>query len=727
MSATRPQAKITDVPSAYDYTDLPVASVTLSASTSVPSTGASSITAYLWTLVSKPDGSSASITGSTTASCSLIDIDLPGTYLLHLKVTDDLGRTSLDKWYSKQDATTKLIENPDTTSMAEITVLSENLELTMPAAYSRSYANHLNEWLAEVDRIAPLNSVWSRTRWVQMQDGPADADGSPSRPFNPNSATANSFAGPIAQALDALNSLDLTSNPFSGRTLVLLGGTYTENISITNSIAPWQILCLGTAYFSDTGGYISYSLASSGHLAVPNLLIAPQGAGALVHAGQLRLGEPTGTPWSVIIEGATFASAAVTGSLASGAQLYLRHTTFTGAVNLPNAKIQAVENGRHMDLVTAKRLERAIKSTFASVTLTEAGTSDNAGFSDCGWEGTPTFTGPSGSATFCPVTAARFFADGGSFSGGAGVNDGLKVGQLVNDRSSFIISAPSGDMAISAAGSVGVAAAAALALTCVSGDAYIGTDHTKVILQAGLNGGGATDMVVARGAAAADADLAADIVGPDATNKGVTIRGRGTHTADLKVNEIREDVADAGVTIEDVLIKDGAVDGYDLSNEFGIISARFNAVPTTLKTDTPLVTTAGTSEETLATFTINTQYLNSATKRLRVEMWWTSKNNTNSKTYTVKLDGTAIGTLTFSHGATSTPLHVIVDIIALAINGQMSRHMSVLGSNAPNQDKTITSADFASAKDLTIHATTATAAGDLTLDHWAVTYHPAVA
>lgn len=756
MSATRPQAKITDVPSAYDYTDLPVASVTLSASTSVPSTGASSITAYLWTLVSKPDGSSASITGSTTASCSLIDIDLPGTYLLHLKVTDDLGRTSLDKWYSKQDATTKLIENPDTTSMAEITVLSENLELTMPAAYSRSYANHLNEWLAEVDRIAPLNSVWSRTRWVQMQDGPADADGSPSRPFNPNSATANSFAGPIAQALDALNSLDLTSNPYSGRTLVLLGGTYTENISITNSIAPWQILCLGTAYFSDTGGYISYSLASSGHLAVPNLLIAPQGAGALVHAGQLRLGEPTGTTWSVIIEGATFASAAVTGSLASGAQLYLRHTTFTGAVNLPNAKIQAVENGRHMGLVTAKRLERAIKSTFASVTLTEAGTSDNAGFSDCGWEGTPTFTGPAGAAIFDPVTAARFFADGGSFSGGAGVDDALKVGQLVYNKSGgdFIVKAADAPLNLSTTGTnrkIGLtttdgpidiqANGTGRALTLRTGDGNIlleaiantaatvtaqaaggvvvetvGSSSGDVIVR--VTGSG-TGFVVLRGRTGV-ADLRTDIIESDTNNAGVTARGRGTHTADLRADEIREDTTDAGVTVEDVLIKDGQVDGYDLSTQFAVISAILATIPVVTESRTHTQATATTSEELL--WSISAPNPASGSK-ITVVAKFIGESNTNSKTYTIKISSTVIAT--FSTSTSNDVVEIGADLTITGTNTQITGSYFILNGTRTQYAHALTTYALNSGISFGMYATTGTASGDVTLKHTYLSVSPA--
>lgn len=85
-----------------DVTTLPTASVLLDGSGSLPSGGATSITAYQWVLLSKPVGSAAALTGATTATPTLTNVDTIGDYNIFLKVTDDAGRKSFETAYGVQ-------------------------------------------------------------------------------------------------------------------------------------------------------------------------------------------------------------------------------------------------------------------------------------------------------------------------------------------------------------------------------------------------------------------------------------------------------------------------------------------------------------------------------------------------------------------------------------------------------------------------------------------------
>ena len=53
-------------------------------------TNVSGTPSYAWTLVSKPSGSSATLTNGTTQTVTL-DYDVPGTYIIECSVTDSGG------------------------------------------------------------------------------------------------------------------------------------------------------------------------------------------------------------------------------------------------------------------------------------------------------------------------------------------------------------------------------------------------------------------------------------------------------------------------------------------------------------------------------------------------------------------------------------------------------------------------------------------------------------
>lgn len=61
---------------------------------STAGTGGSSIVSRQWTLISKPSGSAAALTGATTSTPTLTGIDRAGNYLVMLVVTDNLSAVS---------------------------------------------------------------------------------------------------------------------------------------------------------------------------------------------------------------------------------------------------------------------------------------------------------------------------------------------------------------------------------------------------------------------------------------------------------------------------------------------------------------------------------------------------------------------------------------------------------------------------------------------------------
>ncbi len=89
-----PTPIIAEVP---DVTGTLPASVQLDGTGSLPAEGppaGTSITGWLWTLHHKPEGSEAVLTNTGTPNPTLTNIDMVGSYLISLQVTDNLGRVS---------------------------------------------------------------------------------------------------------------------------------------------------------------------------------------------------------------------------------------------------------------------------------------------------------------------------------------------------------------------------------------------------------------------------------------------------------------------------------------------------------------------------------------------------------------------------------------------------------------------------------------------------------
>lgn len=86
------------------------------------------ITAYLWTPIEIPEGSTASLSNPTSATPT-VQVDRAGTYLFVLQVTD-----------SASDQSSVDIRNMPTSAMAWITVPTEHMGFEVPAWRQRLVA-----------------------------------------------------------------------------------------------------------------------------------------------------------------------------------------------------------------------------------------------------------------------------------------------------------------------------------------------------------------------------------------------------------------------------------------------------------------------------------------------------------------------------------------------------------------------------------------------------------
>lgn len=134
--------------------------------TGTPGTGGTSITGYAWTLVGKPPGSSASLTGASTSTVTLVP-DVVGNYRLFLVVTDNVGNVSEDNPFLAPDA-----------AFTQYRVTLTETGLQKPAPGERNYTeldheviDYLEDTVAE--KIAPATTTTLGV--VKLKDSPVDA------------------------------------------------------------------------------------------------------------------------------------------------------------------------------------------------------------------------------------------------------------------------------------------------------------------------------------------------------------------------------------------------------------------------------------------------------------------------------------------------------------------------------------------------------------------------
>lgn len=131
-----------------------------------PGTGGTSITAWLWALIDKPTGSAASLSSTSVQNPTLNGIDLPGTYVLKLVVTDNLGAVS----------ETDTMDCPDS-AIATVTVTTEFAALEVPGYWQRNWKDQLTGWAEAIDDLKAATAVATTTSEgiVALSETPVDA------------------------------------------------------------------------------------------------------------------------------------------------------------------------------------------------------------------------------------------------------------------------------------------------------------------------------------------------------------------------------------------------------------------------------------------------------------------------------------------------------------------------------------------------------------------------
>lgn len=511
----------------YDSTPIPFAalatpqSVVMTSASSTPQSG--TINYWRWYLLDKPPGSTASLLNSTTATCTLQNINIPGNHRVFLIVRDSAGNFSFGSPNPIQASSDPFaFTSPPASAFATIVATTKNKALQLTAYGERNWFTNgywpvvraVDEMYGLVSTVSTVTAPFSK--WIQAHDGLATADGSISRPFNPVSATAEGFDGPWGQGIAALAALDVSEQPYVGRTINVLGGTYEEDVSIVAS-EPFNIICHGQVQIGVLGGTtktFTYEAVDSGDTFEGSAIRADlfiggmgpsEGGTYFIVSGNARLKNATAFAWFMRLVGIYVGgTTAVNTTFATGPSVRMLDCRFASSFNIPNLDINDAINCIFSSSVTARRINHAFNASFgAGCTTTAASTK---GYFGCYFIGsTPVFTGIAGSAVFDPLTAASFVAVAGTFSGGAGLSDALKVGDLRSAAAAFNLKALSGTLNIEAKspgsgtqGSVNITALANgyignVAITADNGIAITAADDLGIESTAGgayLTGGG---------------------------------------------------------------------------------------------------------------------------------------------------------------------------------------------------------------------------------------------
>lgn len=430
MAIDLPVAVITgDAPSTVQASALP-RTVNLSGAGSTfgttdiegaPAVG-SSIVTWSWYL-DKPPESAAVLINGTTMTPSFV-MDVPGMYQARLRVTNNLGVQS-EIFGVRIDPDHEPYKFGAPTSAYYITTAALPVSLLVPptngvhayAAFMRAFAMYVEGLGANVASYveSPQFEVYA-----QAHAGAASANGGRGQPFNPTSAAANGFAGPIEQAIAALEDMDLSAAPARGRTLNLFAGTYNEHIDIEGADTPWTIKSHGVVILA-TGKRVRHtSAALAVTLSRPDLIISPAYKGSYLQStsGLLELANTDNTHLLFLTDAVFGAVSIVAAStFAVGPVMYcFGTTTLSGTVNVPNLVLGWCEDTRFgaLNIRGYRRLTRPYFS--GNVTLAASVfVTDNDAIYDAAFGNNIVFDGPAGVARFDPVTANRFFASGGSF------------------------------------------------------------------------------------------------------------------------------------------------------------------------------------------------------------------------------------------------------------------------------------------------------------------------
>jgi len=143
------QAVASAITSSFPFTVTPF-DVALSGVGSSTSTGGATIVEYAWYLKDKPTGSAATITqpsGTGSPVATLVDVDLPGSYLAFLRVKDSTGAWSDDFLPASDNA------------RVVIAMLTQYRDWTIPARGERLWDGKMYDILIGLDNLLGISLV----------------------------------------------------------------------------------------------------------------------------------------------------------------------------------------------------------------------------------------------------------------------------------------------------------------------------------------------------------------------------------------------------------------------------------------------------------------------------------------------------------------------------------------------------------------------------------------
>ena len=129
------------VPAIQAEAALPVAAVNLDGGNSTLGDGAA-IAVWAWTLLDGPAGHGASLFGAATQTPQLQNIDILGTYVIALVVTNDIGQVSEDDPLLMPD-----------TAYVYVRVRTTTLLLQAPGYYQRNTRDLTNAWMLALEQL----------------------------------------------------------------------------------------------------------------------------------------------------------------------------------------------------------------------------------------------------------------------------------------------------------------------------------------------------------------------------------------------------------------------------------------------------------------------------------------------------------------------------------------------------------------------------------------------
>ena len=394
--------------------------------TASTATGPATIASYQWYLDVPPE--SAAVLSSATSATPSFVMDVPGLYQARLVVTDSNGVESEGFTVHIDPATSPYKFTAPSSAYHAVRMSQALTETIPPTSGAKNVAADERELFFVVEELYGLvqglaSATGAYARYVTMAPGSAAADGSAGLPFNPQSAAANGYDGPVQQAVAALAALG-TDNGDVPRTVVLQGGSYNEDVTIT-AYGPWRLAPVGRVTFdgANTFTYVAAATATT----APWFYVQGDGpdTGLLTFASVVLTGNYA-SPWNLLWDHVSVSGAgglAQSAAFAATAYAFWTDVAVIQAATIADVVLYTTERCEFYDTLTTKGLGRAQHPVFkGDVTVTDA-TDD--GIYGASFSGTHTWTGSAESAKFDATTLTKFWEAGWAFAGGAHTNDAL--------------------------------------------------------------------------------------------------------------------------------------------------------------------------------------------------------------------------------------------------------------------------------------------------------------